>query len=244
MQRAVLLLGANADMAESMARHFAQRGYQLLLASRNTEKLASLESDLKIRYDADVQVFRFDANDYPSHHAFYHSLPVKPDVVVVAFGVLGDTEMAMGDWNSSQEIISANFTGAVSIVNVVALDFQQRQAGTIVGISSVAGERGRQSNFIYGSAKAGFTAYLSGLRNRLTRHKVHVVTVKPGFVRTKMIADVPTPVLLTATPDQVAKRIDRAIQKRKNVIYVLPVWRYIMLVIKLIPEFIFKKLSL
>lgn len=244
MQTTVLILGANSDMAEALAKLFAQKGYRLLLASRDLDRLNSHAADLKIRYTVDVQCFTFDAHAYLTHKQFYNQLPAKPDIVIVAFGVLGDTEAAMTEWSSADEIISSNFTGAVSILNIIATDFQQRGSGAIVGISSVAGERGRQSNFIYGSAKAAFTAYLSGLRNRLAKGNVHVVTVKPGFVRTKMIADVSTPALLTATPEQVAKRIDRALVKKQNVIYVLPIWRYIMLIIKIIPEFIFKKLSL
>ena len=214
------------------------------MASRNKKRLNDQVTDLKIRHTADIQCFTFDAHAYSTHRKFYDQLPVKPDVVVVAFGVLGNTETAMKKWSSAEEIISSNFVGAVSILNVIASDFQQRGSGTIVGISSVAGERGRQSNFIYGSAKAGLTSYLSGLRNRLTKSNVHVVTVKPGFVRTKMTMDMATPELLTAKPEQVAKCIDRAIEKKVNVIYVLPIWRSIMLIIKLIPEFIFKKLSL
>lgn len=244
MQTTVLILGANSDMAEALAKLYAQKGYRLLLASRDLDRLNSHAADLKIRYTVDVQCFSFDAHAYLTHKQFYNQLPAKPDIVIVAFGVLGDTEAAMTEWSSADEIISSNFTGAVSILNIIATDFQQRGSGAIVGISSVAGERGRQSNFIYGSAKAAFTAYLSGLRNRLAKGNVHVVTVKPGFVRTKMIADVSTPALLTATPEQVAKRIDRALVKKQNVIYVLPIWRYIMLIIKIIPEFIFKKLSL
>lgn len=244
MQTTVLILGANSDMAEALAKLYAQKGYRLLLASRDLDRLNSHAADLKIRYTVDVQCFTFDAHAYLTHKQFYNQLPAKPDIVIVAFGVLGDTEAAMTEWSSADEIISSNFTGAVSILNIIATDFQQRGSGAIVGISSVAGERGRQSNFIYGSAKAAFTAYLSGLRNRLAKGNVHVVTVKPGFVRTKMIADVSTPALLTATPEQVAKRIDRALVKKQNVIYVIPIWRYIMLIIKIIPEFIFKKLSL
>lgn len=244
MQTTVLILGANSDMAEALAKLYAQKGYRLLLASRDLDRLNSHAADLKIRYTVDVQCFTFDAHAYLTHKQFYNQLPAKPDIVIVAFGVLGDTEAALTEWSSADEIISSNFTGAVSILNIIATDFQQRGSGAIVGISSVAGERGRQSNFIYGSAKAAFTAYLSGLRNRLAKGNVHVVTVKPGFVRTKMIADVSTPALLTATPEQVAKRIDRALVKKQNVIYVLPIWRYIMLIIKIIPEFIFKKLSL
>ena len=141
-------------------------------------------------------------------------------------------------------IIDSNYTGAVSILNIVANDFEARKFGTIVGISSVAGDRGRQSNYLYGSAKAGFTAYLSGLRNRLYKSGVHVLTVKPGFMKTRMIEGMRTPGPLTAEPAKVATVVYKATTKRKNEIYVLWMWRYIMLVIRLIPEIIFKKLNM
>jgi len=137
-----------------------------------------------------------------------------------------------------------NYTGAVSILNIVANYYVSQQKGIIAGISSVAGERGRQSNYFYGSAKAGFTAYLSGLRNRLFHQQVHVLTVQPGFVYTRMTEGLPLPRLLTATPEKVADSIYLAIRKKKNVIYVKWFWRWIMLIIKCIPEFLFKKLKL
>ena len=137
-----------------------------------------------------------------------------------------------------------NYVGAVSILNIIAAKYVEAGKGVIVGISSVAGERGRQSNFFYGSAKAGFTAYLSGLRNRLFPKNVHVLTVKPGFVATKMTENMVTPKPVTATPDEVANAIYTAVEKKKNVIYVKWMWRWIMLIIRSIPESMFKKLKL
>jgi len=141
-------------------------------------------------------------------------------------------------------MISTNFTGAVSILNIAAKYYVSEKKGTIVGISSVAGERGRESKLIYGSAKAAFSAYLSGLRNKLYKQNVHVISVKPGFVYTRMTENLPLPKLLTAYPSEVADSIYKAVQKRKNVVYVKWIWRYIMLIIKYIPEFQFKKMSL
>src|SRR5690606_97752 len=135
--------------------------------------------------------------------------------------------------------INTNYTGAVSILNIIAADYALQKKGCIVGISSVAGERGRQSNYIYGSAKAGFTAYLSGLRNKFYDKGVHVVTVLPGFVHTKMTENLDLPKLLTAQPEDVARSIYTAVQKKKNIIYVKWFWRWIMCIIKLIPEPIF-----
>jgi short-subunit dehydrogenase len=141
-------------------------------------------------------------------------------------------------------MIHTNYTGAVSILNVVSRYYEQQKEGVIVGISSVAGERGRQSNYIYGSAKAGFTAYLSGLRNRMFREGVHVLSVQPGFVYTRMTENLKLPALLTAKPEDVGAAVYSAVEKKKNIIYVKWFWRWIMLIITSIPEFIFKKLKL
>ncbi len=223
MEENVLILGATSDMAVAIARKLAQEGYSITLAGRSLENLSPIEGDIRIRYKAMVNSVYFDALDFNSHQAFYHSLPEKPDIVICVFGLLGDQEEAQDNWESCLQILHSNYTGAVSILNIVANDFQRRKKGTIVGISSVAGERGRQSNYFYGSAKAGLTAYLSGLRNRLYPHGAHVLTVKPGFVRTKMIAEIKTPGLLTATPKKVAEKVHSAILRKSNTIYVLPV---------------------
>jgi decaprenylphospho-beta-D-erythro-pentofuranosid-2-ulose 2-reductase len=239
-----LILGATSEVALALADQLAAKSVNLILAARQVEKLNPVKSDLTIRFSTTVTVAEFDAARPNTHADFYASLNPKPDAVICVFGFLGDQEKAQSDWEECERILVANYVGAVSILNVIANDFESRRQGVIVGISSVAGERGRQSNYFYGSAKAGFTTYLSGLRNRLAKSSVHVVTVKPGFIRTKMIEGIATPGLLTAKPEQVASKIIKAINKKQNVIYVLPVWRLIMLVIRNIPEFMFKKLRL
>ena len=239
-----LVLGATSDIAIAVARQLGSAGYNLQLAARKMEIVKQLKSDIEIRTQVSVTIHEFDALDFESHQLFYLSLPSPPDLVILVFGFLGDHSKATSDWAECSKIINTNYVGAVSILNTVALDFEKRKSGTIVGISSVAGERGRMSNYLYGSAKAGLTAYLSGLRNRLAHSGVHVLTVKPGFVRTQMTEGLPLPALITAEPDQVAKRIINAIGKRKNSIYVLPIWAIIMRVIRSIPEPIFKKLRL
>lgn len=240
----ILILGANSDIAVALAHIYAARKYNIMLASRGVSQLQTLQNDLIIRHGAGVFVQEFDANDFSSHKSFYNNLPHKPDITICVFGYLGDQEMAQSNWEEAKKIIDANYTGAISILNIVAQHYNLSKTGTIVGVSSVAGDRGRQSNYIYGSAKAGFSAYLSGLRNRLFKSNVHVLTVKPGFVNTKMTEGLNLPKPLTAQPIQVAKAIIKGIEKRKNVIYVLGIWSLIMLIIKLTPEFIFKKLKL
>jgi decaprenylphospho-beta-D-erythro-pentofuranosid-2-ulose 2-reductase len=240
----VLLLGAASDMSVAIARKFAKEGYNLQLAARNAQRLQPMQSDLSIRHHASCDLVEFDALNFQSHASFFQNLSPKPDVVICVFGYLGENETARQDWTETEKIINSNYTGAVSILNIVGNYFLEQKKGTIVGISSVAGERGRQSNYIYGSAKAGFTAYLSGLRNRLFPAGVHVVTVQPGFVYTRMTENLKLPPMLTAKPEDVADSVYRAVKNKTNVVYVKWFWRWIMLIIKSVPEFMFKKLKL
>jgi decaprenylphospho-beta-D-erythro-pentofuranosid-2-ulose 2-reductase len=240
----VLILGASSDVAAALSAKFAAEKYSLTLAGRDEQKLSIMATDLNIRYRVPVAIVPFDALNFKSHLLFYHSLQVKPDVAICVFGFLGNQAAAENDWAECSTIIDSNYTGAVSVLNVIASEFEKRKHGIIVGISSVAGERGRQSNYIYGSAKAGFTAYLSGLRNRLFKSNVHVLTVKPGFMKTRMIEGLKTPGPLTAKPEAVAEQIYKAVKNRKDSIYVLPIWALIMLIIRMIPEGIFKKMKL
>lgn len=240
----LLILGANSDIAVETAHQFAKNNWNLLLASRNLSNLNKVASDIQIKHQVRVKTFGFDATDFAKHESFYKKLPHKPDGVLLAFGYLGDQEIAQKDFRETRKIMEANYNGAVRISEIIANDFSQRNAGFIAGVSSVAGERGRQMNYIYGSAKAGFTAYLSGLRQRLFKNNVHVMTIKPGFVQTKMTIDRDLPDLLTASPQKVGKAIYRGVIKRKNVIYVYPIWRLIMLIIRFIPEPVFKRLKL
>ncbi len=239
-----LILGAASDMAMAIAKKFASQGYGIQLAARSASRLQPLQSDISIRYNTACTLHEFDATAYNAHQAFFDQLPVKPDVTVCVFGYLGENETARASWTETEKIIHTNYTGAVSILNVVSNNYAAQKKGVIAGISSVAGERGRQSNYIYGSAKAGFTAYLSGLRNRMFRENVHVVSVQPGFVYTRMTENLTLPPLLTAKPEMVADTVYDAVTKKKDIVYVKWFWRWIMLIITSIPEFIFKKLKL
>jgi len=240
----VLILGATSDIAQAIARKYAAEGWSLSLAARNMELLEPVAGDLRVRSTTEVQTLGFDAADFSNHRKFYESLETKPDIVICVFGYMGDQLLARTDLDEVCRTIDVNYTGAVSILNVVAEDFEKRGSGSIVGISSVAGDRGRQSNYIYGSAKAGFTAYLAGLRNRLAKTGVHVMTVKPGFCRTKMTENLELPAALTADPEQVANAIFQGLEKKRNTVYTLWMWRWIMLVIRHIPETIFKKMGM
>lgn len=240
----ILLLGAYSDIGQALAREYAQNDYAVWLAGRNDQKLDELKSDLEIRYQNEIRTFHFDAKATDEHDKFVQELPELPDVTICIFGLLGDQEEAQKDWSKANDILMTNYVGAVSILNVLANRYEEAGEGTIVGISSVAGERGRQSNYLYGSAKGGFTLYLQGLRNRLFKKGVHVLTVKPGFVATRMTEHLKLPGPLTANPDQVAHKVFKAVKKRKNTLYVLWMWRWIMLIIRTIPEVVFKRMKL
>jgi len=240
----VLILGAKSDIAKGVARKYAENGYDLYLAARNSNELDEFANDITVRSQKAVKLIDLDILDFDSHQTFYDELEEKPLGVISAVGYLGEQEKAQVDMVESKRIIDTNYTGIVSLFNIIANDFEQRKSGFIVGISSVAGDRGRKSNYVYGSAKAALTAYLSGLRNRLYESQVHVMTVKPGFVATKMTEDMDLPEKLTAQPSEVANDIYNAQQKNKNVLYTKWIWRWVMMVIKSIPEWKFKGMSI
>jgi len=240
----VLIIGAKSDIAKATAREYAKHGYDLYLAARNSSELEEFVKDLITRTQQTVKLIELDILDYKSHQAVYDQLEEKPLGVISAIGYLGEQEKAQSNFEEAQQIMDTNYTGVVSLFNIIADDFEKRRSGFIVGISSVAGDRGRKSNYIYGSAKAALTAYLSGLRNRLYDAQVHVLTVKPGFVATKMTEDMDLPEKLTALPEAVAEDIYSAQQKNKNVLYTKWIWRWVMLIIRNIPEWKFKGMSI
>ena len=240
----VLIIGAKSDIAKATAREYAKQGYDLYLAARNAKELEEFKQDVVTRTQRSVKLLELDILDYKSHQAFYEQLEEKPLGVISAVGYLGEQEKAQSDFEEAQRIMDTNYTGVVSLFNIIADDFEKRRSGFMVGISSVAGDRGRKSNYIYGSAKAALTAYLSGLRNRLYDAQVHVLTVKPGFVATKMTEDMDLPEKLTANPEEVAEDIYKAQQKGKNILYTKWIWRWVMMVIKMIPEWKFKGMSI
>jgi decaprenylphospho-beta-D-erythro-pentofuranosid-2-ulose 2-reductase len=240
-----LILGSNSDIGQALAYKFASNGYAIILASRNIDDYQiKLQQDITIRHNIDVITVKFNGSEYDEHEVFWSSLPVLPEIVISVFGYLGNQDLAMSDFNESYKIISSNFIGHVSLINKYIQRVRGVKAATIIGISSVAGERGRKSNFIYGSSKAAFTSYLSGLRNDLYKDNIHVITIIPGFVKTKMLGDLKTPKFLTASPDEVADKVLKTFKKKKDLIYIYSIWRYIMYFIKFIPECLFKRMNL
>ncbi|MEM9920601.1 MAG: SDR family oxidoreductase [Bacteroidota bacterium] len=237
------ILGATSDIAQALAHRFAPAVSKMILSTRQNGRLDAFQKDLQIRYpNLTLQIEPLDVFD-PQQERWEH-LATQTNLLICAIGYLGDHGQAQQNPAEANRIIGANYSGLVPILNTFAADMEKRGEGGIIAISSVAGERGRQSNYLYGSAKAGLTAYLSGLRNWLYAKNVHVMTVLPGFVDTRMTAHLELPPLLTSRPDQLADLVHRAWQKRKNVLYVMPRWRWIMWVIRNIPEWIFKRLKL
>jgi decaprenylphospho-beta-D-erythro-pentofuranosid-2-ulose 2-reductase len=240
----LLILGAKSDIAKAIAVEYAGHGYHLILAGREIEELNTFAEELRLKYLISVELKHFDALDFISNNSFVDNLTAKPNGVICCVGYLGSQEFAENNTEELLNILNTNFIGCVTILSHLANYFEEAKEGFIIGISSVAGERGRKSNYFYGSAKAGFTQFLSGLRARLHSKNIHVLTVKPGFVYTKMTSHLDLPKSLSLSPDALAKKVFKAHKNKKNNVYIKWVWKYIMCIIRLIPEFIFKKLNL
>jgi short-subunit dehydrogenase len=245
MSKHCLILGAKSDIARAIAHVYARNGWTLSLAGRGAaDTLAADVSDLQIRYGAKAQALELDICAFDGHAAFYAALDPKPDLVICVIGYMPAQADVQASPALARTVIDSNFTGCAVLLDIAAADMEARKSGGIIGVSSVAGDRGRATNYWYGSAKAGFTAYFSGLRNRLHKSGVHVLTVKPGFVYTKMTEGLPLPAPLTAQPAQVGEAVYRAYARKKNVLYTKWMWRWIMAIIRNIPEWQFKKMKL
>ncbi|HHL21797.1 MAG TPA: SDR family oxidoreductase [Aliiroseovarius sp.] len=240
-----IILGATSSMARAFARAQAERGARLLLAGRDMEELKRLAADMQARGAAEALPVAFDARKPEGFAPIIERAEAGPGMISAAcfVGSMPPQEAIDADPALLDGTIADSFTGPARFLHMLAPVLEARGGGTIVGVASVAGDRGRISNHVYGAAKAGFATYLSGLRNRLNREGAHVVTVKPGFVDTAMTWGLPG-MFLVASPEAVAARIIRAVEKRHNVVYTPGFWRLIMTIIRLIPEPIFKKMSI
>jgi len=244
-QKTLLLIGGTSDIGRATALCYAQAGWNVQLAARNEAEARRNADDIAARTAALITTHQFDILESGTFENFVSALPQLPDTVICVVGLLGDQARAQSDLSHASLVMRTNFEGPALLLGLLAEKFIQRGSGTIVGVSSVAGDRGRSSNYIYGAAKAGFSAFLSGLRNRLAPKGLRVITVKPGFVRTQMTAGMKLPPVLTAMPGEVGQAIFTAAEKKGgDVIYVRRIWRPVMMVIRSIPEQIFKKLRL
>lgn len=247
MSKTVLILGATSSIARAIAHRLAAGKHNLILAGRDLDELSRVAADLRLRHGVPVATREFDALAFYAHPAFFEActreFPNGLDGVILCYGYLGSQVEAQRNFAEVRTIIDVNYTSCVSVLNMAADYLEPRQCGFICAISSVAGDRGRRSHYIYGSAKAALSTYLQGLRHRLAKVDVPVITVKPGFVDTQMTFG-HTGLFLVAGTDAVARDIIRAIEKRKDVVYVPWFWWGIMAVIKSIPERIFKRRNL
>lgn len=245
--RAVLIVGATSGIARSLVHEFARRKYAVILAARDEEELAIVAADLRVRYGGEIYTQSFDALNYRSHTAFWKRCLQDCDGdlygVVVCHGTMTPQDEAERDFAAAKAMIESNYTSAVCIINLAANYLEEQGRGFICALSSVAGEKGRRSNYIYGSAKGGLSLYLQGLRQRLAKSNVSVTTVKPGPVDTGMTFGMDKLPLL-ASPEKVASDIFRSVRRRKDVVYTPAPWLVIMGILKLIPEFIWKKVDL
>jgi decaprenylphospho-beta-D-erythro-pentofuranosid-2-ulose 2-reductase len=242
----VLIIGGTSGIAQAMAGELARTGAALYLLGRSAPRLELVAANLKTRYGVNVTTAAINFDDFAAHAPAIDQAATHLgglDLAVLCHGSLGDQKACEQDFRLAEAEFRTNCLGAMSFLTHLANRFEQQRAGQIIAISSVAGDRGRQSNYIYGAAKAGLTAYLQGLRNRLYPQGVKVLTVKPGFVDTPMTAHLKKG-LLVASPGKVASDILRAAEKDRCVLYTPWFWRWIMLIIKLIPEKIFRRLKL
>jgi decaprenylphospho-beta-D-erythro-pentofuranosid-2-ulose 2-reductase len=244
--RKVLIIGATSAIAEAAARVWVQRGDHVCLVARNEARLSAIAADLKVRGGVGVHVYVMDANHIDQHEAMIEAASLAMnglDTVLIAHGTLSDQMACQQSVDLTLQEIQTNALSVISLLTHLGNRFEQQGFGSIAVISSVAGDRGRQSNYVYGSAKAMVTTFTSGLRQRLYAKGVSVVTIKPGFVDTPMTAAFKKG-LLWAKPEQVATAIVAATERGAGEYYLPRFWWAIMMIIKNIPEILFKRLLL
>jgi short-subunit dehydrogenase len=246
LPKKVLVLGATSAMAIAVERQLAVAGASFYLVGRSEAKLEAVACDLATRGATEVVVRAMDL-DATAEHAKMLAAAAESlgqiDLALIAHGILGDQEAAQADYSAAEKIFQTNLLSAVSLATWLGNYFEARKSGVLAVISSVAGDRGRKSNYVYGASKGALNIFLDGLRNRVDRSGVQVLTIRPGFVSTPMTAHLKQNVLF-ATPKQIAEGILGAIQHRKDVVYLPWIWRWIMLLIRNIPEAIFKKMNM
>ncbi len=244
--RRVLIVGATSAIAQDVARILAGRGCAMVLAGRRAERLEAVAADLRARTATAVHLLEGDLAAIDGHDKLFSRAIAAAgglDAVIVAYGVLGDQKEAAADFARGREILDANFTSAASWVSLAANLFERQGSGHIVAIGSVAGDRGRKTNYFYGAAKGALDLFLQGVRHRLAPKGIPVLCVKPGFVDTPMTAHIPkTPMF--ASPAEIAQGIVAAMDSRKSVVYLPGKWRLVMFVLRNLPEFVFNKLNI
>ena len=240
----ILIIGGNSDIGFEIAKEFYKNNNNnLYLTTQPNKKITKDINQLK-NHKNRLKLIKFDLLEFNNHKKFYNALDPKPDLVICSAGMFLNSEQILSNFELKEKMINTNFTGYASILDIIIDDFKRKNNGCIIGISSVAGDRGRASNYMYGSTKSAFSSYLSGLRNSLKKFNINIITIKPGFVRTKMTSNIKMNKYLTATPEKVAKDVHKAWKRKKDIVYTPWYWKYIIIIIKIIPEKIFKKMNL
>ena len=238
-QKVVLILGANSDVAKEVIKIYVRQGYKVIAASRSIKQLQEFAQINNIP-ENNIDICYFDAADFESHLPFYNSLQQKPNIVLYAAGFLKDNEAALLDWEGSFQMMKVHYCGAVSILNIVAMDASNKGLERIIGLSSLSGVRGRKSNFIYGSTKSAFTQYLAGMRQYLFKRNIAVNVVVAGYIRSKMTAGLNLEESLMLEPEFIAKAI---VPESKSFIIVPGLkWKMIYHILRLLPETLVAKL--
>jgi decaprenylphospho-beta-D-erythro-pentofuranosid-2-ulose 2-reductase len=244
--RRILILGATSAIAQAYARARAAEGSAFWLAGRRADRLAVIADDLKVRGAATAEIFETDLASTETIASRARSLRERfgdPDEILLAYGVLGNQAAAEGDPALARHMLDVNLTSSVGWILALLHERPPAAPLTVIGLGSVAGDRGRASNFVYGAAKAGFERFLEGLGHKYAGSPVHVLVVKPGLVDTPMTAAIPKGGFLWSTPDRVAADIVKAVARRRRCLYTPWFWRWIMLIIRLMPWFVFRRLK-
>jgi len=247
MDKNILIVGGSSAIAVACAREWVKRGANFMLAGRHPTRLDAVAQDLRVRGAGRVGTFVLDVNDFDQHRAMLDSTVAelgRIDIVLLAHGTLSDQSECERDPQAAVREITVNALSTIALLTLLAGVFEAQKSGSIAVISSVAGDRGRPSNYVYGTAKAAVTTFCEGLRARLFKSNVKVLTIKPGFVNTPMTAGLALPGPLVASPERVATDIVRAVERGKDSIYTPWFWAEIMLVIRSLPGFVFKRISL
>lgn len=240
----ILIIGGSSDIGLALINDLILLQCNIYFTCKTRDRIEEVTPKIKTNNSSKCVGYSLDILKFDTHGIFWNSLEIKPDIVITCVGYLDDINISSGNNVELIKSVNSNYVGLINLLNIVSKDFKKNKSGIIVGISSVAGERGRGSNYVYGSSKAGFTTYLSGLRNSLFKHNVRVITVKPGPVKTKMTNNIKISKLLSSSPYVVSSHIIRSIRKNKDVVYIKWYWRWIILIIKFIPENIFKRLDI
>lgn len=244
MRKLILIFGGTSDIGFSIAKEFAINNFDTILIGRNEEKLKSNQSFLRSLGKGNSRIMLHDFSDINNIKYDFDDLVSTSDISVVCYGEMSTQDNLENTEHAILHSVNINFLSQIILINKINKIYKNIGHKSILVVSSVAGDRGKASNYIYGSSKAGLSEYLSGLRQSNAKKKVHICTLKPGFVYTKMTKDLSLPPLLTSTSDKVGRMAYKAYVSKSDIVYISAIWKYIMLMIKCIPEFIFKRIRL